>query len=293
MFEMRKKSARLMWIIIFIGPAVGMFLLMYIWPLILAVFSSFTRWNGFTAMKFIGVANYVDLISDRNFTAAITNTLVWALLGTLVHVPWGVAIALILSRKPRGWRFTRSVYMLPNIISGAGMALLFIFIYKPDSGLLNSLLNLFGLHINKNWLLGPDTAFFAVTNMWLWYAAVITLITLAELLSIPPEIYESARIDGANEFQIDWFINLPLARRIIGAGVIITVTEAFKTFDIIYMTTNGGPDNKTLNLAVMMVNGVVRQNRFGYSNAVGIVLLAMGVAVMLLNTRIFSMDRGD
>lgn len=290
---MRNRTSRRIWLFVFIAPAVCMFLLMYIWPLTLAIISSFTRWNGFTDMKFIGFGNYIELFTDRNFTAAITNTLIWSLLGAFVHVPWGVALALALSRKPRGWRFTRSVYMLPNIISGAGMALLFIFIYKPDSGLLTSTLRLIGLNIDKNWLLGPDTAFLAVTNMWLWYAAVITLITLAEILSIPPEIYEAARIDGANEFQIDFYINLPLTRRIIGTGVIITVTEVFKTFDIIFMTTNGGPGNKTLNLAVMMVNGVVRQNRYGYANSVGIVLLIMGAAVMALSTSIFKMDRGE
>lgn len=289
----RYKNLERMYIFIFIAPAVAMFLFMYIWPMILAIVSSFTRWNGFTEMKFIGFENYIELFNDRNFGQAMLNTLWWSLLGTFVHVPWGVWLALILSRKPRGWRFVRSVYMLPNIISGAGMALLFIFIYKPKSGALNSIFHALGLNIDRNWLLEPDTAFWAVTNMWLWFAAVITLITLAELLSISPEIYEAARIDGANDFQIDWLINLPLVKRIIGTGIIITVISAFKTFDIIYMTTNGGPGNKTLNLAVMMVNGVVRQNRYGYSNAVGMVLLVLGVVVMSINSLVFSMNKGD
>lgn len=290
---MRHKSLQRMWIFIFVAPAVAMFLLMYIWPLILAAFSSFTRWNGFTQMKFVGFENYIELFKDRNFSQAMINTIWWSLLGTFVHVPWGVWLALILSRKPRGWRFVRSVYMFPNIISGAGMSLLFIFIYKPKSGALNSILHAIGLNIDRNWLLEPDTAFMAVTSMWLWYAAVITLITLAELLSISPEIYEAARIDGANDFQIDWFINIPLVKRIIGTGIIITVTSAFKTFDIIYMTTNGGPGNKTLNLAVMMVNNVIRQNRYGYANAIGMVLLVLGVGVMAANSAIFKMSKED
>lgn len=288
----RKKLER-MWIFIFIAPTVFVFLALYLWPLLLALFSSFTQWNGFTTMKFIGFGNYVELFHDPNFQQATLNTLYSALWGTFVHVPVGVILALVLSRKPRGWRFVRSAYMLPNIISGAGLALLFIFIYKPDSGVIASILKAFGLPGNHNWLLAPDTAFMAVTNMWLWYAAVITLITLAELLSVSPEIFESAYIDGANSFQIDWYINLPLIKRIIGTGIIITVTSVFKTFDIIYMTTQGGPGNKTLNLAVMMVNNVTKQTKYGYSNAIGVILLLMGAVVMLINMTLFRMSKED
>jgi raffinose/stachyose/melibiose transport system permease protein len=125
----RKKLER-MWIFIFIAPTVLVFLALYLWPLMLALFSSFTQWNGFTTMKFIGFGNYIELFNDSNFQQATLNTLYSALLGTFVHVPVGVVLALVLSRKPRGWRFVRSAYMLPNIVSGAGMALLFIFIYK-------------------------------------------------------------------------------------------------------------------------------------------------------------------
>jgi raffinose/stachyose/melibiose transport system permease protein len=288
----RKKLER-MWIFIFIAPTVLVFLALYLWPLMLALFSSFTQWNGFTAMKFVGFGNYAELFQDPNFRQATLNTLYSAMWGAFVHVPVGVILALVLSRKPRGWRFVRSAYMLPNIISGAGLALLFIFIYKPDSGVIASILKAFGLPGNQNWLLSPNTAFMAVTHMWLWYAAVITLITLAELLSVSPEIYESAHIDGANNFQIDWHINLPLIKRIIGTGIIITVTSVFKTFDIIYMTTQGGPGNKTLNLAVMMVNNVTKQTKYGYSNAIGVILLLLGAIVMLINTTLFRMGKED
>ncbi len=283
-----------LWGILFIIPTVLIFLGLYLWPLLLAFVSSFTQWNGFSAMRFIGLENYRTLLMDANFGAATWNTMKNALLGIAVKVPVGVILALILSHKPRGWRFVRSVYMLPNIISGSGMALMFILIYRPKSGVISSLLNLLGLPgANTNWLGTTSTAFMAVANIWMWYAATVTIIVLSDLLAISPEIYESAYIDGANEFQIDWHINLPLIKRSIGTCMILMITQAFKSFDLIYMTTKGGPGNATLNLAVMMVNSITNQTKYGFSNAIAMTLTLMGIVVMLINTKIFRMDRAD
>ncbi|MGI5957804.1 MAG: carbohydrate ABC transporter permease [Massiliimalia sp.] len=272
------------WIIFwFLLPALIMFCLVYLWPLFLSIGSSFCSWNGFEDMKFIGLKNYIELFQDDNFSAAMWNTIKWALCAAFIHVPWGVLVALVLAKKMRGWRFVRSAFMVPNIISQSGMALLFMFIFKPDAGILNSVIKIFaGDDFNINWLYDQRTAFFALTQIWLWFAAVITLITLAELLSISPDLYEAAKIDGANVWQIDWYINIPLLRNIIGTGMIIAITSVFKMFDIIYMTTNGGPGNETINLAVMSVNAIVVQSRYGYANAIGIVMLLMGVIVMLV-----------
>lgn len=278
-------------ITLFLLPALVMFALVYLWPLCLSVVSSFTKWNGFEPMKFIGFQNYIDLFHDSNFLAALWNTLKWGLCAAFIHVPFGVVIALVLSRKPRGWKFVRSSFMIPNIISQSGMAILFMFIFKPDAGILNSIIRVFNPDCNINWLYDPKYAFGAVTNMWLWFAAVITLITVSELLSISPEIHEAAKIDGANEFQIDFFINIPLLKRIIGTGIIIAVTSVFKMFDVIFMTTNGGPGNTTINLAVMSVNSIVTQNKYGYANAIGILTLILGAVVMGTVNKAFGMGK--
>lgn len=278
-------------IALFLLPALTMFALVYLWPLCLSVVSSFTKWNGFEPMQFIGFKNYTDLFQDANFSAALWNTLKWGLCAAFIHVPFGVIVALVLSRRPRGWKFVRSSFMIPNIISQSGMAILFMFIFKPDAGILNSILRIFNPNCNINWLYDPKYAFGVVTNMWLWFAAVITLITVSELLSISPELYEAAKIDGANEFQIDIFLNIPLLKRIIGTGIIIAVTSVFKMFDVIFMTTNGGPGNTTINLAVMAVNSIVTQNKYGYANAIGLVTLVLGAVVMGTVNKAFGMGK--
>jgi raffinose/stachyose/melibiose transport system permease protein len=280
-----KSQSRLM-IALFLAPSLVMFGLIYLWPLGLSVVSSFTRWNGFEPMRFIGFNNYIELFHDPQFLGALWNSVKWALCALFIHVPFGVLVALLLSRKLPLWRFVRSSFMLPNVISGSAMALLFMFIFKPDAGVLNAFLRIFkGPDFSINWLFDPKYAFASLTQVWLWYAAVITLITLSQLLSIPPELYEAAKIDGANEFQIDFFINIPLLKNAIGTGIILAVTSVFKMFDIIFMTTNGGPGTTTLNLAVMSVNAIVTMNKYGYANAIGICLLIIGASVMALTTR--------
>jgi raffinose/stachyose/melibiose transport system permease protein len=274
----------------FLLPALFVFGLLYLIPLATAVVSSFSRWNGFTPMQFNGLYNYISIFTDPVFHNALLNTLKWAFFAAFVHVPFGVLVALILVRRPKGWRFVRASFFLPNIISRAALAILFIFVFKPQSGILNSLIQAVGFkEFSINWLFNSRTAFLSVTSIWLWYAAVITLITMAELTAISPSIYESAKMDGATRFQIDWHINLPLLRRIIGTGIIIAVTSVFKMFDVIYMTTNGGPGSKTVNIAIMMVRSIVHTNRHGYANALGIILLLMGMGVILISTRVFRM----
>ena len=284
------KSQNRLMIALFLTPALGMFALLYLWPLGLSVVSSFCRWNGFEPMRFIGLNNYIELFGDQQFKSALWNSVRWALCAAFIHVPFGVLVALFLSRRFPLWRFVRSSFMLPNVISGSAMALLFMFIFKPDAGVLNSIIRIFaGPDFSVNWLFDSRTAFASLTQIWLWYAAVITLITLSQLLSIPPELYEAAKIDGANEFQIDLWINVPLLKNAIGTGVIIAVTSVFKMFDIIFMTTNGGPGTTTINLAVMSVNAIITLNKYGYANAIGIFLLIIGASIMALTTRSFRM----
>lgn len=282
------------WIVGFLAPTLIIFVLIYLGPLLLALVSSFTKWNGMEAMKFVGLKNYIDIFQNETFHAALGHTLLWTLLAVCVHVPFGVLVALVLKRKRKGWRFTRSVFMLPNIISKSALALMFVFIFKPDVGVLNTLLKAVGLEgLTRNWLTDPETALFSVTNIWLWYTAVITLIVFSEMSSISNEIEESAKIDGATSLQIDWYIYLPLLRRAIGTGAVVAITSVFKEFESIYMTTNGGPGDSTMTVSVMMVNKIVQSNQYGYANALGVLLLVLGIVVMLLCNKAFRMDRQD
>ncbi len=267
------------------------FLALYLWPLMLALFSSFTQWNGFTAMKFVGFGNYAELFQDPNFRQATLNTLYSAMWGAFVHVPVGVILALVLSRKPRGWRFVRSAYAAQHHIRRGPGAAVHIYLQARFG---RHRLNPQGVRASRQ----PELAIVAQHGLHGGHPHVAVVrgghhadhpggasVGLAGDLRV--------RHRRGQQFQIDWHINLPLIKRIIGTGIIITVTSVFKTFDIIYMTTQGGPGNKTLNLAVMMVNNVTKQTKYGYSNAIGVILLLLGAVVMLINTSLFRMGKED
>ena len=179
-----------------------------------AVTTSFIKWNGVQAPRLIGLANYLRLAASDNSQAA-----------AFIHVPFGVLVALVLFKRPRGWRFTRAVFMIPNVLGWTALSILSMFIYLPDAGILNGLIQLLGFpDFNRNWLYDPGSAFATVTLIWLFFAAVITLITMSELMAIPESLVDSARIDGASPLQIDLYINLP----IVGTGIVIAMTAVLK-----------------------------------------------------------------
>ena len=281
------------WIVAFLAPAVAMFALVYLGPLVTVILTSLTKWNGFNTPEFIGLRHYADLFGNAQFRTALWNTIRWGLYAMVIHVPFGVLVALILAKKPRGWRFTRAVFMVPNIMGWTALSLLFLFIYLPRAGILNGFIRALGVErFEHNWLYAPETAFGAVTLIWLFFAAVITLITLSELLAIPDSLYDSAKIDGASGLQIDRYINLPLIRPIVGTGVILAVTAVFKQFEIVYLTTSGGPANRTINLSVMIVNRIFNSMEYGYANALAVVLLVIGGAFIVAAQRIFRLGKG-
>ena len=286
------KPGRL-WIVLFLLPALAMFLLVYLGPLVTAVTTSFTKWNGMQAPRFIGLDNYLRLAASAKFQAAFGNTIKWVLAAAFIHVPFGVLVALVLFKRPRGWRFTRAVFMIPNVLGWTALSILFMFIYLPDAGILNGLIQSLGFSdFNRNWLYEPGSAFTAVTLIWLFFAAVITLITMSELMAIPESLADSARIDGASPLQIDLHINLPIIWPIVGTGIIIAVTSVLKAFEIIFLTTGGGPGDRTINISVIMVNRLLNSQEYGYANALALVLLLMGMAAILLVQWLFRLGRG-
>lgn len=277
---------------LFLLPALAVFALIYAIPIVTMVTTSFSAWNGLSEPIFLGIANYIELISDGDFLIALRNSLLWGALAAFIHVPLGVLVALTLHRRPIGWRFVRSISLFPNLIPPAALALMYIFLFNPGVGLVNEIIRRLGWSdFSVAWFFTPGAAFIAVTSVWLFYAGVIILITLAELSRIPSELRDAAVVDGASPRQIDWHIYVPLLRNVIGVGVIIAVTEVFKMFDYIFLTTGGGPASETVSLGLLIYNQATSRSRVGYANAIGVVLLVMGLIAFYGISRAFGMRR--
>lgn len=279
----------------FLFPAVALFLLIYAAPLTVVFITSLFDYR-LTApdMTFIGFQNYARLLSDPAFFKALTNTAVWIAIQCTVHVALGTALALVLYKKPRGWKFVRTAYMIPNIISNAAIGMIFLNIFNPKFGVINSLLNALGLEgLTHNWLMDSGTAFPSVTLIWVMFAGYTTTLVLAQALSIDDSVLEAARVDGASPFQTDLFVVLPLLKKIIGTTMVMAATYMLQMFDLIYVTTNGGPGKTTTNLPLMLYGVYKAENNYGYANTIGVVIVIIGIGVMAIINRALKVNEED
>ncbi|MBS5281104.1 MAG: sugar ABC transporter permease [Butyricicoccus pullicaecorum] len=283
------------WIPIFLAPAVILFLLIYAVPLVMVFATSLCEYKLTSkSITFIGLQNYINLFQDPAFHTAFTNTIIWILIHCILHVAMGCLIALLLYKKPRGWKFIRTAYMVPNIISNAAMGMIFINIFNPQFGVVNSILKLIGLEeLTHNWLMDTTTAFPSVTMVWFLFAGYTTTLILAQALSVDESVLEAARVDGATNFQIDIFIMLPLLKKIIGTTMVMAATYMLQMFDLIYITTNGGPGKTTTNLPLLLYSVFKSENNYGYANTIGVMIIVLGAIVMVTINKALKVNEED
>ncbi|MBP3312983.1 MAG: sugar ABC transporter permease [Butyricicoccus sp.] len=287
----RKKG----WIPVFLLPAVVLFLLIYAVPLVIVFASSLFDYrltgNGVT---FIGFQNYIDLFQNPVFAESCVHTIIWILIHCTLHVGLGVLLALVLYKRPRGWKFVRTTYMVPSIISNAAIGMIFLNIFNPQYGVVNSVLRAVGMdHLTHNWLMDTTTAFPSVTMIWTLFAGYTTTLVLAEALTIDDSILEAARVDGATSFQTDLFVVLPLLRKIIGTTMVMAATYMLKLFDLIYITTKGGPGTATTNLPLMLYSVYKSENNYGYANTIGVCIVIAGVVCMTVINKLMRVNEED
>lgn len=279
----------------FLLPCLLLFALIYLIPLIMVVVSSFFEWKAGGVFNFIGIQNYINAFTnDDRMLIALRNTGIWVLLQSTVHVGLGTIIAFMLARKMRGWKVLRTIYMIPNVVSAAALGVIFLNVFNPKYGLLNSIIGqITGTSFQKNWFFEENSAFMTVTWSWLLYTGMIIIVVLAGILAIPEDVSEAARIDGATEMQINLQIRLPLIRPVLGTSVILAATSMLREFELIYLTTNGGPGDLTLNLPLYLYKTSMTDNNYGYANMMGVVLIVAGIVAVQAINKLFRMNESD
>ena len=289
MRSLTAKQKNLIWIWAFLTPCLLTFLLFYLAPILTLAYTSFTDWDGANSPAFTGLANYIYLFHTSDFQRALINLLLWSVIAGTFHVFFGVLIALLLYKKPHGWKFVETVFMIPNVISMAAWAMIYRFVFNGSYGILNGIIRIFSPGFSVNWLFESPYAFFAVTLTWLFYAVVVTLLVLGDLKAIPPDLHEAARIDGASEWYITRKINLPLCRNSIGTAVICSISARISMYETISLTTRGGPGNDTMNIPLILVNAI-NDSKYGYANASGMVMLLIGIVLLVVVNKAFRMN---
>lgn len=285
---MRTKNKHL-WIALFIIPCMVLFCIVYAAPIVTVLYTSLCEYTISVKPKFQGFQNFITVFQDEDFLVSIKNTLLWVLLQSTVHVTIGFVMALILQKKPHGWKIVRTAYMIPNIIPTAATGVMFTLLLNPSFGVIKSLWTTLGLNPSAlpNLFGNSRYAFWTVTLTWILYSGFNTIIFLSEMGAVDPAIYEAARVDGAKSWQMDRYITIPLMKNIFGTCVILASVAMVSQFDIIYMTTKGGPGNSTLNLPIYLYKAATLENNFGKANAVGVVQILLGLTLVLLIQRLF------
>ena len=277
------------WIFLFTIPCMILFALVYAAPIITVFYTSLCDYSAFSAPAFQGLKNFITIFSDNDFICSIKNTLVWVLLQSTLHVGVGLAMALVLRRKPKGWKIARTAYMIPNIIPTAATGVMFTLLLNPMFGIVKPFLDFLGV----NYAMVPNLfgnsryAFWTVTATWIFYSGFNTIIFMAEMGAVDKEIYEAASIDGATPWQADRYITLPLMRNVCGTCVTLASVAMVSQFDIIYMTTKGGPGTSTLNLPIYLYKAATLENNYGKANAVGVVQIIIGITLVILIKGLF------
>jgi raffinose/stachyose/melibiose transport system permease protein len=277
------------WLYLFSAPLILCFAVFLLVPVMIVIGTSFFEWKGFSGnITFIGFDNYIAALSDPEFIVSFQHTIIWILLQSTIHVVIGVSFAIIISRKFKGWKVLRTAFVIPNMISASALGFIFLMVFNGQIGLLNSLLKF--LHLEewaRNWFFDPNTAFVSVTLTWLIFAGLIMLLVLTEIGTIPHSLYEAADLDGASQWQKDLYVTIPQLRNVIGTCMIIAATSKLKEFELIYLTTKGGPGTETMSLPLYLYNTSIVQNNFGYANMIGTILIGLGLILIYIISKVF------
>ncbi|MFD1177513.1 carbohydrate ABC transporter permease [Paenibacillus puldeungensis] len=244
-------------------------------PIVLTGYYGLMKWDGVSPMTFIGLDNYAQLVKDGDFWSSVGHSLLFVALSTLSLAIY-LLVAVVLSGKIKGANLFRKIYLIPMLLSSVAIAQLWLKIYHPTNGILNSFLSSLGVENTPAWLSDPKLVLWAIFIPILWqYAGFYILIYYAALKNIPESLVEAARIDGANPWQIALRIKLPLISEVIKVTIVLAVVGSLKYFDLIYVMTDGGPNGASEVMASYMYHKAFRGFDFGYGSAIGFFLLVI------------------
>jgi ABC-type sugar transport system permease subunit len=257
-------------------------------PILLESVLSLVAADGFSPPRFIGLNNYIEVLSNQDFWEALGHNVIYAIATVVGKVGLSLLLAVLLNQRLFGRNIFRTVLFLPVVLSFVAIGVIWTLFFNFDYGILNAVLVAIGLQgLKHDWLGSADTALGAVifVDIWKWTGFHL-VIYLAGLQSIPRDLYEAARIDGANAWQRFRRITVPLLQPFTAINVLLASLGAFSVFDLIYVMTQGGPFKATNVAMIEIYLQAFQFNRLGYAGAMSIVLLALVAAMSIVILRI-------
>ncbi|CAG7623153.1 Melibiose/raffinose/stachyose import permease protein MelD [Paenibacillus solanacearum] len=281
------RTRRQLWCLLFIAPQLVLFLLFTLYPIIMSYVYAFFNWSGFGPLRdYVGFANFKETLLDPIFWNAFRNSLTFMLYVVLIQVPLALLMALLLNAGwLRGKAFYRMIYFLPVVTTTAVVGLVMRFIFGAYKGLVNEVLMRIGLlSAPVDWLGSVDTAFLVVVLVGIWKSFGMKLIYwLAGIQSLPKDVFEAAKIDGAGPLQMLRYVTIPLLLPVGSVILLMSSVNALHVFDLVKAMTDGGPAFKTDMVDVYIYRYAFSgkgEARVGFASAAGVLY---GIVVMLIS----------
>ncbi|MEW9503198.1 carbohydrate ABC transporter permease [Jeotgalibacillus marinus] len=280
--EKTKKTKNALTIALFVSPALIIYALYVVYPILATLNYSFYDWNGSSVGTYIGLQNYIQLFNDSIFWTALVNNTWITLTSVFVQIPIGLIMALMLFAPIKGIRLMSSVYFFPFLMSTVAIGLLWIYMYDPLNGSINQLINFFGFE-NVAWLSGENSALIAVLFVIVWqFAPFYMILFRAAIVGIPEELYEAADIDGASLWHKFSRITFPLLMPTIVSSSILAIVGSLKAFDLFYVMTGGGPNHATELMGTYMFKQAFVNFNMGYASAIAFVMFFIALVVTIM-----------
>ena len=257
------------------------------------VYVSFLQTDLMSPSKFVGMKNYVNLFQDKTFTGAMKNNIFMVIGSLIAHLPLALFFGNILFQKIKGSHFFQTVFFLPSVICGVAVGLTWTFVYNSEFGLINKFLEIIGLgSLQQVWLADKNLALFCIIVVVMWqFVGYHMIIQIAAMKNISESYYEAAEIDGASKWVQFKSITFPLIKPILKVDAVLIITGSLKYYDLVAVMTGGGPNHATELMSTYMFYQGFRTLKYGYSAAIGVILLLMCICAVLLSNFVFRSEK--
>lgn len=270
----------------YLFPYFSLYGLFFFLPAILIFPISLTDWSIVGTPKFVGIANYINVFSDRMFLRSLQNTATYTIAVTFLLTTISLGLAILLNQKLRGIIISRTIVIMPYVISSAVTGILWKWMFDRNFGIINTYVQQIGLQ-PISWLSNPNVALWSIVlvNVW-WSVGFNTITFLAALQGIPEDLSQAAKVDGANPLQIFWYITLPQLKPIILYLVVLCAANSFQMFDEAFVITQGGPLGSTATLVFQIYKEAFMNFRIGYSSAWSVITMLMILIITAIQLKI-------
>lgn len=290
----KQRCRKNLFVAAFLLPTLLCFCVFYLYPILTVVISSFAKWD-YTNLNNMQMFDFAHLFDNYKyiftkypyFWEGLRNSCIWALLGLVIQVPIATGVALVISNKCKGWKLTRNIYVVPNIISSAAMGLIFLQLYNPKYGIINEIIRIFKPGFSENVLFIPKVNMIALTCAYIFFAGTNMIMVLGQINAIPEEVREAALLDGAKGWTLNRCIVLPLIKDTIKTISILSVSAGFLLYNEVFFLTQGAAGTKSISFLIRELAVVSPRAQYARANTIGTIQILGGLVLILLINMLF------